>query len=405
MEDCRKEFPIYHNHPALIYLDNSATTLKPKVVVEAMNSYYYEYGVNIHRGLYDLSIKATNAYEETRKNVASFINAKPQEIIFTLNTTDSLNMLAIMLSSKLNREDEVLTTELEHHSSLLPWLKLASEEKCTLKYVKLTKDAKITFNNVKKSITSKTKIIAITYISNVLGYLSPLKEIIDYAHENGIIVIVDAAQAIAHIPIDVKDLDCDFLAFSGHKMFGPTGIGVLYGRSFLLKHLQPVKYGGDMNDDVSLDKVEIKQIPFRFEAGTPMIAEAIGLSTAINFIKKITYKEIIKHEKKLSILLLQELSKFPFIEIYNKKPNIGIISFNFKGLHPHDAATYFASKNIALRAGYHCAQLVANFFKHKGSLRVSLSIYNTEEDINLFIKTVQEVYEYFKPLMEGPYES
>lgn len=393
-------FPIYQHHPDLVYLDSSATSLKPQVVLDTMNEYYTEYGVNIHRGVYSLSYQATEAYEKARANVASFIHAKPQEIVFTGNVTEALNMIALMLKERLQSQDEVLTTQLEHHSSVLPWQHLTQEKELKLNYIPLTSEGRITVENVKKSITPNTKVLAITYVSNVLGYITPLKEIIELAHEYGIIVIVDAAQAIAHIPVDVASLDCDFLAFSGHKMFGPTGVGVLYGKEAILKTLNPVEYGGDMNDDVDLHSLELKAIPYRFEAGTPMIAEVLGLSRAVDFMREVTYPAIMEHEKNLLSYALSQFKDIPNITLYNEHPDIGILSFNFNGIHPHDAATLFDTHHIAIRAGYHCAQLVARFFNCYGSLRASFHIYNTKEDIDALVSAIKETLVYFQPFLE-----
>ena len=393
-------FPLLNNHPELVYLDSAATSLKPQVVLDKMNEYYSHYGVNIHRGVYTLSYQATQAFEQARENIASFIHASSQEIIFTGNATESLNMVAMMLKDRLNADDVVLTTQLEHHSSLLPWQHLMQERGIHLDYVPLTTEGRITVEGVKQAITSKTKILAITYVSNVMGYISPLQEIIQLAHEHHILVVVDAAQAIAHIPVDVRSLDCDFLAFSGHKMFGPTGVGVLYGKEAILKTLSPVEYGGDMNDDVDLYSVETKVIPYRFEAGTPMIAEVLGLSQAVDFIRSITYPVMMAHEQELLTYLHEQIKSIPHLTIYNPMADIGMISFNFNGIHPHDAATLFDTQHIAIRAGYHCSQLVARFFHCYGSLRASLHIYNTKEDIDCFIAAVKETLVYFESYLE-----
>lgn len=393
-------FPIFTKHPDLVYLDSSASSLKPQVVLDKMNEYYTEYGVNIHRGVYSLSYQATEAYEAARGNIASFIGAKAHEVVFTGNATESLNMIATMLGRNLTSKDAVLTTQLEHHSSLLPWQRMIHEKGIRLDYVPLTASGRITVENVKSAITSETKILAITYVSNVLGYITPLKEIIQFAHEHNILVVVDAAQAIAHLPIDVKDLDCDFLAFSGHKMFGPTGVGVLYGKESLLKTCSPVEVGGDMNDDVDLYEMVVKPIPYRFEAGTPMIAEVLGLSQAVDFIRSITYPAIMAHEKELLTYLHDKLKGIPHLTIYNSTADIAILSFNFNGIHPHDAATLFDTRHIALRAGYHCSQLVARFFHCYGSLRASFHIYNTKDDIDQLICAIKETLEFFKSYLE-----
>ena len=395
-KNIREQFPIYQNIPNLIYLDSGATALKPKCVLDKMNEYYSSYGVNIHRGVYSLSYQATDEYDKARQIVADFINSDFKEVVFTKNVSDALNKICLMLEHKLSTDDEVITSELEHHSSVLPWMKACERTNAKLKYVPLNEEGRITVENFKKVLTNKTKIVALTLVSNVMGYLTPIKEIIDLAHEQGAIVIVDAAQAIQHFPLDVKELNCDFLAFSGHKAMGPTGIGVFYGKKKILKELQPIDFGGDMNEEVDLFNVEIKDIPFRFETGTPPIAEAIGLGKALEFLKEIGLDNIKKHEKELHSYALSKLNDIEGITIYNKTSDVGIISFNVDGVHPHDAATFFDEANICLRAGHHCAQLITKWLKCVGTLRASFYIYNTYEDIDKFVEVVKQTTDFFK---------
>ena len=395
-KNIREQFPIYQNIPNLIYLDSGATALKPKCVLDKMNEYYSSYGVNIHRGVYSLSYQATDEYDKARQIVAEFINSDFKEVVFTKNVSDALNKICLMLEHKLSNDDEVITSELEHHSSVLPWMKACERTNAKLRYVPLNEEGRITVENFKKVLTNKTKIVALTLVSNVMGYLTPIKEIIDLAHEQGAIVIVDAAQAIQHFSLDVKQLNCDFLAFSGHKAMGPTGIGVFYGKKKILKELQPIDFGGDMNEEVDLFNVEIKDIPFRFETGTPPIAEAIGLGKALEFIKEIGLDNIQKHEKELHSYALTKLSDIEGITIYNKTSDVGIISFNVDGVHPHDAATFFDEANICLRAGHHCAQLITKWLKCVGTLRASIYIYNTYEDIDKFVEVVKQTADFFK---------
>src|SRR5690554_4391479 len=392
----RTQFPIYDNHPNLTYLDSSATSLTPRVVIDKMNEYYSEYGVNINRGVYLMSHMATEAYENARSKVAEFINSDSREIVFTKNTTESLNKICLMYQKKLLPGDEIIVTELEHHSSVLPWQVASKEKGFKLTYLPLDDEGKITLENFKKTVSKKSKVLAITYVSNVMGYITPLKEIIKYAHENDMIVIVDAAQAIPHMQIDVKDLDCDFLAFSGHKMLGPTGIGVLYGKATLLNNLEPIDYGGDMNEEVSLYDVDIRPIPHCFEAGTPPIAEAIGLAAAIDYINAIGYANIIEHEEKLLTYALDKISKIDGVIIYNKNADIGVISFNLNNIHPHDATALFDEKEICVRAGHHCAQLITKWLKCDGTVRASLYIYNDYKDIDKFTDTIRETIKFFK---------
>ena len=396
IKEIRKQFPIYDNIPNLVYLDSGATALKPKCVLDKMNEYYSSYGVNIHRGVYSLSYQATDEYDKARDIVAKFINSDFKEVVFTKNVSDALNKICLMLENNLNESDEVITSELEHHSSVLPWMKACERRNATLKYIPLNHEGRITIDNFKKVLTSKTKIVALTLVSNVMGYLTPIKEIIDLAHEVGAVVIVDAAQAIQHFSIDVKQLNCDFLAFSGHKAMGPTGIGVLYGKKKLLKTLQPIDFGGDMNEEVDLFNVEIKDIPYRFETGTPPIAEAIGLGKALEFINELGLENIHKQEKELHKYAIEKLEKIEGITIYNKTSDVGIISFNIDGVHPHDAATFFDEANICLRAGHHCAQLITKWLKCVGTLRASLYIYNNYEDIDRFVEVVKQTVDFFK---------
>lgn len=392
----KKEFPIYDNIPNLVYLDSGATALKPKCVLDKMNEYYSTYGVNIHRGVYSLSYQATDEYDKARDIVAKFINSEFKEVVFTKNVSDALNKICLMLENKLDKDDEVISSELEHHSSVLPWMKACERRNAKLKYIPLNEEGRITVENFKKVLTDKTKIVAITLVSNVMGYLTPIKEIIDLAHEKGALVIVDAAQAIQHFKIDVKELNCDFLAFSGHKAMGPTGIGVFYGKKKILKTLQPIDFGGDMNEEVDLYNVEIKDIPFRFETGTPPIAEAIGLGKALEFITDLGLENIHKYERQLHTYAINKLNEIEGITIYNKTSDVGIISFNVNGVHPHDAATFFDEANICIRAGHHCAQLITKWLKCVGTLRASIYIYNTYEDIDKFVSVVKQTVDFFK---------
>jgi cysteine desulfurase/selenocysteine lyase len=338
----------------------------------------------------------TEELNKTLDRISRIAKLAGCELSYTKNVSDALNKICLMLENNLNESDEVITSELEHHSSVLPWMKACERRNATLKYIPLNHEGRITVDNFKKVLTSKTKIVALTLVSNVMGYLTPIKEIIDLAHEVGAVVIVDAAQAIQHFSIDVKQLNCDFLAFSGHKAMGPTGIGVLYGKKKLLKTLQPIDFGGDMNEEVDLFNVEIKDIPYRFETGTPPIAEAIGLGKALEFINELGLENIHKQEKELHKYAIEKLEKIEGITIYNKTSDVGIISFNIDGVHPHDAATFFDEANICLRAGHHCAQLITKWLKCVGTLRASLYIYNNYEDIDRFVEVVKQTVDFFK---------
>lgn len=392
----RKMFPLYDKHPNIVYMDTGATSLKPKRVLDKMQEYYSEYGVNIHRGVYELSYKATNEYDIAREKVAKFINASFEEVVFTKNVSESLNFVALTYGkNNLCEGDVVITSELEHHSSVLPWMKMCEEKKAKLEYVPLSSEGRITVENFKKVMNDKVKVVSLTYVSNVMGYMTPIKEIIEIAHSYGAVVIVDAAQAVPHMKVDVKELDADFLAFSGHKMMAPTGVGVLYGKKNILKKLDPLYYGGDMNDEVDKYEVTVKEIPFRFETGTPQIAEVIGLGEAVDFITEIGYDNIHKHCEELYNYTIKKLEEIEGIVIYNKNPDVSIISFNIEGVHPHDAASVFDEAGICLRAGHHCAQLITKWLKCVGTLRGSFYIYNDYKDADLFIEKVKECVEFF----------
>lgn len=389
-------FPIYENVLDLCYLDSAATSLKPKCVLDKMNEYYEYYGVNIHRGVYKLSYDATNAYDKARENIAKFINANFKEVVFTKNVSEALNDISIMLAPTLKEGDEILSSYLEHHSSVLPWMIRAKEKNLKLTYIPLLADGRVDIDNLEKYISKNTKIIAISYVSNVLGYIVDIKKVARIAHKHGIIVIVDAAQTVSHHKIDVKDLDCDFLCFSGHKMFGPTGVGVLYGKASILKKLSPVYYGGDMNEEVYVDKVDIKDIPYRFEVGTPNIAEVIGLSRAVDFINEIGFDKIEAHENALKEYLKEKIKEVDGIEVYNKHFDSAILAFNVKGLHPHDASGFLDEDNICIRAGHHCAQLLTKWLGVNGTLRASFSIYNDFDDIDRLIECIKKIVTFFK---------
>lgn len=405
VKEIRKKFPIYITHPDLVYLDNGATSLKPQAVLDKMYEYYSQYGVNIHRGVYRLSYQATDEYDIARQKIADFIHAKFEEIVFVKNVTEALNITAIMYAEKYIKEnDVVITSELEHHSSLLPWIEICQKKHAILRYIPLDQEGRITIENFRKVLDDKVKVVAVNYVSNVLGYIAPIQEITELTHQAGGIVIVDAAQAIQHFEVDVKKLDCDFLAFSGHKMLGPTGIGVLYGKAKILKTLSPAFYGGDMNEEVFKDRVEVKDIPYRFEAGTPPIAEAIGLGRAVDFLMELGLDNIAEHEHKLHQYALSLLKDIDGITVYNKHADIGIISFNIDGVHPHDAATCFDEYGVCLRAGHHCAQLVSKWLGCSGTLRASLYLYNSFEDIDCFIEAVKNTINLFRKLEGGNHE-
>ncbi|MFO7969717.1 MAG: cysteine desulfurase [Candidatus Izemoplasmatales bacterium] len=393
----KQDFPQQDDN--FYYFDSAATSLKPNSVIEKVNYYNRELSSNINRGMYDKSQKATELYEEARQKVANFINANENEVIFTRGTTASLNLVARAYGlENIAENDEILTTELEHHSSILPWINVASKKKAKIKYIDLKKPGKITVEAFKKAITDKTKVVAINYVSNVLGYITPIKEIVEIAHKYNAIVVVDGAQAVQHFSVDVKNLDVDFFAFSGHKMLGPTGIGVLYGKESLLDKINPIEYGGDMSLDVNKDSFGWKVSPTKFEAGTMPIAEAIGLKAAIDYLESVGLEKIEAYTKKLYNYFYKQVKDLEDIIIYNPNSDTNIFTFNIKNVPSHDAISYFAEKNIALRAGQHCAKLIHDHLKINSSLRGNIFIYNSYQDVDYLIKTIKEAISYFKKL-------
>jgi cysteine desulfurase/selenocysteine lyase len=396
VNDVRKQFNIYQHQEKLVYLDSAASSLKLKSVVEKMDYYYHQLGVNVHRGTYELAYEATKLYEDARKTVAHFINANEDEIIFTRGTTSSLNLVAQGFSSQLKIGDEIITSELEHHSSVLPWMMVAKKTGAKLVYVPLTKEGRITVENFTSVLSDKTRVVALTHVSNVMGYLTPIKEIARLAHTKKAIVILDGAQSVPHIKVDVKDLNVDFLAFSGHKMFGPSGVGVLYGKTHLLNQLEPYEYGGEMADEVFKDHATWKDAPLRFEAGTPVISGAIGLAEAIKYIDSIGINHIHEHTKQLHSYTLEKLKKIEGVTIYNATAEQPIITFNIDDVHPHDIASLLDTHHVNVRAGHHCAQLITRFLGVNSTLRASFHIYNTFEDCNQLIKAVTDAQQFFK---------
>lgn len=393
----KKDFPVLNNNPDLVYLDTGATALKPKCVIDKINEYYDKYGVNVNRGVYELSYEATTEYEETRTLTAKFLNAREKEIVFTKGASNGLNMVALGFGMDYIQEgDEIITTELEHHSNVLPWMNVAKKKNATLKYIELDSTGRITAEAFKKTITEKSKVLAITYVSNVMGYITPIKEIIKIAHEHNIIVVVDAAQAVPHMKVDVQDLDCDFLAFSAHKMFGPTGFGILFGKYKYLKKMSPIEYGGDMIDVVEKYEATTKDAPYKFETGTPPIAEAIAFKEAIKYIESIGYDRIHEHEQILLNYAREKLSKVEGITIYNPTAETAIITFNINKAHPHDAATIFDEYHVALRAGHHCAQLITKWLDCVATLRACIYVYNDYHDIDVFVEAVKAAVKYFE---------
>ena len=388
----RQDFPMLDNktmqgHP-LVYFDSAATSLKPKCVIEAMNDYYYNFNSNVHRGDYDIAAKADKTYESARETIANFINANSKEVIFTGGTTSSINLVAFGYALKhLSENDEIIINEAEHASNILPWYEIASRKNLKVVFAPLDENGCVTLKAIQDSITEKTKLISIAYVSNVLGSVNDVKEIIKYAHSKNIKVVVDAAQAIPHMSIDVNELDCDFLAFSAHKMCGPTGIGILYGKYDLLLQTDSLSYGGGMNAKFdNCQNMLLKKPPYKFEGGTPAIAEVIGFKKAIEYLTDIGMDNIHQYEKELKEYALNKLSELDNVIIYNNQNDSGIITFNIKDVFCQDAGSYFNSKGIALRSGHHCAKLLPNHLHVIGTVRASLYFYNTKEEIDVFVE-------------------
>ena len=375
----------------VIYFDNGATTLKPKVLSDTISDYYNNYSCNAHRGDYDLSLKVDKLYENTRHNIKTFINAKSdKEIIFTSGTTDSLNKIIFgFFKNYLNENDEVILTKAEHASNVLPWFELKDELNLNIKYIPLDEQYKVTLDNLKKIITDKTKVISIAHITNVIGDIRPLIEIIEYAHKNNILVVVDGAQSVPHMKYDVQDLDIDFLAFSAHKMYGPTGLGVLYGKEELLNNTKPIIFGGGMNSLYSSDATRIyHELPTKLEAGTPNIAGVIGFNSVINYINEIGIDNISKYEKELRNYAISKLKENKNIIIYNEFSESSIITINYNDIFAQDLAIYLNKYKICVRAGNHCSKILKEELDVKNTVRISLSFYNTKEEIDRLVEVL-----------------
>ncbi|WP_169085380.1 cysteine desulfurase [Paenibacillus sp. PL91] len=397
----REQFPILHQeingHP-LVYLDSAASSQKPRSVIDAVKRYYELDNANVHRGVHTLGSRATDAYEGAREKVAKLLNAgAPEQIIFTRGTTTGLNLVASSYARSVCKEgDEIVITPMEHHSNLIPWQQAAKATGATLKYIPMQPDGTISLEDVEKTITPQTKVVSITYVSNVLGLINPIKEITRIAHRNGAIMVVDGAQSTPHMKIDLQDLDVDFYAFSGHKMCGPTGIGALYGKKSLLNNMEPIEYGGEMIDFVDLYESTWKEIPYRFEGGTPIIAGAVGLGAAIDFLQEIGLDEIDQHERRLATYAYEKLSSLEGITLYGPKENrVGLVTFNLEDVHPHDVATVLDSKGIAVRAGHHCCQPLMRWLNVSATARASFYLYNTENDIDRLADALLQTKEFF----------
>ena len=399
-KDLRKDFPIFENRD-IVYLDSGATTQRPIQVIDAIDNFYKKNNANPHRGAYSLSIDATNEYENTREKIAKFINApKAEQIIFSKNASESLNLIAYSYGlTNLKKDDEVVISIMEHHSNLVPWQFVTKQTESKLSYMYINDNFELSIDEIKKKITDKTKIVGITHVSNVLGTINPVKDIIDYAHKKGAVVVLDASQSIPHMKIDVQELDADFVVFSGHKMLAPLGIGVLYGKEELLNKMPPFLMGGDMIEYVYEQDTTFAPLPNKFEAGTQNVEGVVGLGTAIDYINHVGYDTIQKIEESVVNYALDELSKLEFIDLYttkNRQNHSAVISFNIRGIHPHDVASILDSCGICVRSGNHCAQPLMRFLGIDSTCRASFYFYNNKEDVDKLVEALKKAYKTFE---------
>ncbi len=402
VEKIREDFPILHTRVRgnpLVYFDNAATTQKPLVVIQALEKYYREQNANVHRGVHYLSEIATNAYEAARETVREFINASStEEIIFVRGATEAINLVATSFGGAFVHEgDEIIISGMEHHSNIVPWQLLRDRTGCKLRIIPITDRGELRLDDYKNMFSSRTRLVALVHVSNTLGTINPVKDIVDIAHENGVPVLLDGAQAVPHTPIDVQELGCDFYAFSGHKVFGPTGIGVLYGKQKLLEKMPPYQGGGDMIRSVTFEKTIYNELPYKFEAGTPNIAGAIGLQAALEYVKSIGYDFIENQERELLQYAARELSKLPDLKIIGTaEKKAAVISFVIEGIHPHDIGTILDDQGVAIRTGHHCTQPIMERFGIPATARASFAFYNKLSEIDQLIQALKEAYKLFK---------
>ena len=401
VEKIRQDFPILKikvNGKPLVYLDNAATTQKPAQVINKIKEYYETSNANVHRGIHYLSEKATLQYEKAHEIVGNFINSDFEEMVFTKNATESLNLLAYSLTKNLVQGDEILLSQMEHHSNIVPWQQIAKEKKLVLKFIKITSEGLLDLQDLKNQLNKKTKMVSIMHVSNVLGTINPVKEIAKLVHDNNSLFILDAAQSIPHMKVDVKDIDCDFAVFSSHKMIGPTGIGVLYGKKNLLQTMSPFLYGGDMIKQVEFTDSKWNDLPWKFEAGTPNIAGAIAFAEAINYLENIGMDNIPNYEKELTKYAFEKLSQIDGLIIYGPKDlskRAGLIAFNLGNIHAHDVATILNDEGIAIRGGHHCAMPLMNLLGVTSTARASFYFYNTKQEIDLLVNALQKAKRFF----------
>lgn len=401
IQKIRAKFPILHqevNENPLIYFDNAATSQKPKSVIKALQNYYTNNNANIHRGIHTLAERATNIFEATRKKAQQFINsAEVEEIIFTKSTTESINLVAATFGRKfIQKKDEIIISMMEHHSNIVPWQLLCEKNGCKLKVIPINESGEIIFEKYLELLSEKTKLVSINHISNSLGTINPVKEIIAKSHEVDAKVLVDGAQAAPHLPIDVQDLDVDFYVLSAHKVYGPTGVGLLYGKRKLLESMPPYQGGGEMIKDVSFSGTTYNDIPYKFEAGTPNIGDVIAFNTAMDFVNEISKESIMQHEQELLGYGMEKLSKIERFRPYGTAKNkASIISFIMDGIHPFDVGQLLDAKGIAVRTGHHCTQPLMEFLKIEGTIRASFSIYNTKEEIDVLVDELKSIVKMF----------
>jgi cysteine desulfurase/selenocysteine lyase len=399
----REDFPILKrqvNEKPLIYFDNAATSQKPNSVIDAIDFYYRDYNANIHRGIHKLAEEATLAHEEAREKVGKFINAnRASEIVFTRNATEALNLVAYAWGrANVGKGDKIVLTIMEHHSNIVPWQLLAQEKGATVEFIKIDQNGELQQDEVKKTIDESTKIVCVTHASNVLGTINPIKDIGRVAHDSGALFLVDAAQSVPHMPVNVQDLDCDFATFSGHKMLGPTGIGVLYGKAEQLESMPPFLGGGEMIREVHTSGASWKDLPYKFEAGTPNVAGAIGLGAAVDYLRNIGMDNVLDHEREITRYALESMRQVEGLSIYgpmNVDHRVGVISFNLGDIHAHDLASILDEDGIAIRSGHHCAQPLMEFLQIPAASRASFYIYNTKEEVDVFIEALERARKIF----------
>ena len=398
----RSEFPVLHqqvNGKPLVYFDNAATTQKPKAVIDALSDYYESFNANIHRGIHTLAEKATTAFEESRKTVARFINApEKEEVIFTYGTTDSLNLVANTYGqANISAGDEVIISAMEHHSNIVPWQMLCEEKGAVLKIIPINAEGEIIFEKFEKLLSDKTKIVSVVHVSNTLGTINPVKKIISKAHEFGAVVLVDGAQASAHVKIDVQDLDCDFYAFSMHKLYGPTGVGILFGKREILENMPPYRGGGEMIKEVTFEKTTYNDIPYKFEAGTPNIADVVATKAAIDYVNALGLENIAAHEEDLLQYATEKIKTIQSLKIIGTAANkVGVVSFVIDGIHFFDIGMMLDARGVAVRTGHHCTEPLMHIFNIEGTARASFSVYNTKEEVDIFIEGLEKIVKVLK---------